>query len=288
MKLSFSDDPALSERLFDLLDAVFPGIRQVAQTARVLGASWESVSTPFICFEGDRAVSHVGVIELSLILMGRTVTVGSIHGVATHPDYRRRGFFRQIMKDVLQYCASSYETLILTTEHPEYFQLFGFRVVGEHLFTVRCETPGGAAGFRIINPQDDSDVALLHRLLETREPVSNVVGVVNEKAVFCFNEGWRPLYYSADLDVIVCLELEGTRLKLFDIVGPAVPSLAVLLERIPQRLDEVAICFSPDRLEVKAEATPYLLDHDGPSYLMARGPFAAEGQAFTLPRSART
>ena len=37
-----------------------------------------------------------------------------------------------------------------------------------------------------------------------------------------------------------------------------------------------------------AEVTPHVLDHGGPSYLMARGTFAAEAEPFTLPRSART
>jgi hypothetical protein len=64
--------------------------------------------------------------------------------------------------------------------------------------------------------------------------------------------------------------------------------LAAIVERVPYPVEEVAICFSPDRLAVNAEAKPYLFDHDGPSYLMVRGPFAAEGHAFTLPRSART
>jgi predicted N-acetyltransferase YhbS len=288
MKYSFSDNPALSERLFDLLDTVFPGVRQVAQNARALGAPWESVSTPFIHFEQGRAIAHVGVIELSLVLLGRTVTVGSIHGVATHPEARRRGHFRRLMEEVLQYCAGRYETLMLTTEHPEYFAPFGFRVVKEHLFTVKCDSAGGSDGFRLLDTSQTGDIALLHRLLETRQAVSQVVGAVNEKAVFCFNEGSRPLHYAADLDVIACLELEEGRLKLFDIVGPKIPPLARVLERIPQRLDEAAICFSADQLAVEAEATPYVLDHDGPSYLMVRGPFAAEGQPFTLPRSART
>jgi predicted N-acetyltransferase YhbS len=288
MKHSFSDNPALSERLFDLLDTVFPGVRQVAQNARALGAPWESVSTPFIHFEQGRAIAHVGVIELSLVLLGRTVTVGSIHGVATHPEARRRGHFRRLMEEVLQYCAGRYETLMLTTEHPEYFAPFGFRVVKEHLFTVKCDSAGGSDGFRLLDTSQTGDIALLHRLLETRQAVSQVVGAVNEKAVFCFNEGSRPLHYAADLDVTACLELEEGRLKLFDIVGPKIPPLARVLERIPQRLDEAAICFSADQLAVEAEATPYVLDHDGPSYLMVHGPFAAEGQPFTLPRSART
>lgn len=288
MRYSFSENPAISVRLFDLLDTVFPGVREVAENARRIGAAWESVSTPFIHFLDERAVSHVGIIELSLVLAGQPVTVGSIHGVATHPEYRRHGHYRRVMEEALQYGDERYETLILTTEHPEYFTPFGFRVIQEHVFTVSCAAPGNRTLLRLLDLQQKADAELLLRLLKSRAPISTVVGVSNETAVFCFNEGWRPLHYAADLDVIICLEMEGTRLKLFDVVGTAVPPLADLLEQIPQRITEVEICFAPDRLAPEARATPYLLDHDGPSYLMARGPFAAEAHAFTLPRSART
>jgi N-acetylglutamate synthase-like GNAT family acetyltransferase len=288
MKLSFSHNPVLSEGLFDLLDTVFPGVRRVAQNAKALGAPWESVSTPFVCFDSGRVVAHVGVIELSLVVLGQSTTVGTIHGVATHPQYRHRGYYRQLMEEVLQHCEPRYGTLILTTEHPEYFLPFGFRVVQEHLFTVQCNSTGIAHGCRLVNTQDVADVAMLHRLLEARKPVSTVVGVVKDKAVFCFNEGSRPLYYAPDLDVLICLELERTWLKLFDIVGANIPPLATILDQIPQPITEVAICFSADCLAVEAQANPYVFDHDGPSYLMVRGPFAAEGQTFTLPRSART
>lgn len=82
--------------------------------------------------------------------------------------------------------------------------------------------------------------------------------------------------------------MEGTRLKLFDVVGPKVPPLAALLECLPRGIDEIRICFSPDRIAAGAEPVPYVFDHDGPTYLLVRGPFAAEGHAFSLPRSART
>ena len=288
MKGSFSADPTLSQRVFDLLDVVFPGIPQVAQNARMLGASWESVSTPFVYLDRNQVISHVGVIEIPLVLHGQIVRVGSIHAVATHPTSRRRGYYGQLMKEVVQHCESRYETLILTTEHPEYFKPFGFRYVQEHLFTVQPQSTDGRNGLRLMNMKDANDITLLHRLLETREPVSNVVGVVQEKAVFCFNEGSRPLHYIPALDVMVCIEVEGTRLKLLDVVGPKIPTLAVLLEQMSQPIEEVVICFSADRLAVEAQMTPYIFDHDGPSYLMVRGPFAAENTLFTLPRSART
>jgi len=288
MQQSFANDPTLSQRLFNLLDTVFPGIRQVADNARILGAPWESVSTPFIICEGERVLSHVGVIELSLIVLGEKSTVGSIHGVATHPDYRRRSYYRQVVEEALRYCEQHYATQILTTEHPEYFEPFGLRVVQEHDFTVRLQSTGRGNGLRLLNLRDTQDIALLHRLLETRTPVSQIVGVIDEKAIFCFNEGSRPLYYAADLDMLLCLEQEGPHLTLFDVVGPRIPSLAAIVEHMPQAITEVTLCFSPDRLSVNAEAKSYLFEHDGPSYFMVRGPFAAEGQPFSLPRSAQT
>jgi predicted N-acetyltransferase YhbS len=288
VKGSFTDDPSLSEKIFELLDVVFPGLRGGALSIRSLGVPWESASTPFFYLKDGRVVSHVGVIEIPLVLMGQPVRVGSLHAVATHPGYRRRGYYGLLMEEALQECGKSYETLILTTENPEYYEPFGFRIVEEHCFQLRHHSPGDSDGLRLIDTQASRDVALLHRLLETREPVSRVVGVVNEKAVFCFNEGRRPLRYAEDLDAIVCMELDGARLRLFDVVGPKLPPLAELMERVPQGSDEVSFYFAPDRLAPEAKAKPYVLDHDGPSHLMARGPFAAEGHPFTLPRSART
>lgn len=287
MKGCFSAGPGLFLALFDLLDLVFPGIRRGAEGVRALGVSWESASTPFVRWEDRRIVSHVGVIPLPLVVMGRRVAAATLHAVATHPDYRRQGCFRQVMEEALAYCAGRYETLVLTTEHPEYYTAFGFRHVPEHRFTVRGGAPGGA-GARRLDLGNAADLALVHRLLAEREPVSQVVGVAGEKTIFLFNEGGRPLYYVASLDALLCLEREGTRLRLYDVVAPRMPPLGELLARLPWPVAEVDVCFSPDRLAVEAEAAPYLLDHDGPSYLMVRGPFAAEGLPFTLPRSART
>jgi hypothetical protein len=233
-------------------------------------------------------ISHVGVIELTLVVMGRTALVGSVHAVATHPDFRRRGHYRQLMEEVIRFSKDRFETLILSTENPEYYEPFGFRIVSEHRFTVRCESPGGAPGMRLLDIQQSKDRDLLFRLLETREPVSRIVGVVDDTVVFCFNEGTRPLWYAEDLDTVFCLEAHDRKLKLFDVLGTKVPNLAALLERFPEPIDEVTIYFAPDRLDVEATAVPYVPEHGGPSLLMARGPFAGEDQAFTLPRPART
>ncbi len=288
MRCSFADDPTLSPRLFTLLDRVFPGIGGAAAHARRLGGVWEEASTPFVHFENGEAVAHVGVIELPLILMGKEARVGSIHGVAAHPDHRRRGHYRKVMEEALEHCAGRFATLVLTTEHPEYFSPFGFREVREHRFILRGMGRNAPGGARLLDLSDSTDIALLNRLLETREPVSRVVGVGPEKAVFCVNEGRRPLHYLPDLDTLLCLELEGRVLRLFDVVSPRLPALDAIVARLPRPVDEVILHFSPDRMGVRARSEAYLLDHDGPSHLMVRGGFPPEGGPFTLPRPART
>ena len=288
MRGSFADDPGLVHRLMELLDSVFPGIRRGAAEAARMGAPWQSVSTPFVAVEGDRIVSHVGVIELPLVVRGQPVAVGSIHGVATHPECRHRGHYRRVMDEAIAYCDGRYETQILTTEHPEYFEPFGFRTVPEHLFRAPGRTGSGSDGARLLDTADPDDLALLHRLLATREPVSHTLGVVRERGVFCFNEGRRPLHSVPDLDVLLCLEREGATLTLFDVVGPRVPTLADVLARLPGPIATVILAFTPDRVAPGAESVPGPFDHDGPSILMVRGPFAVEGEPFCLPRSART
>ncbi|MBN3880624.1 MULTISPECIES: GNAT family N-acetyltransferase [unclassified Nostoc] len=284
-KQSFSDDPSLSDKLFDLMEVTFPGISSLAECARKLGASWETASTPFIRFHDHIAITHVGVLKIPMQIMGQRLTVGGVHGVATRAEYRRRGYYREVMEEVLGYCDRLYETLVLTTPQPEFYLPFGFRVVEEHIFKVKCYPTSSTYSFRILDFANIKDYTLLHRLLETRIPVSNIVGVVNEKPVFCVNEGSRPLYYAEDLDLIACMEIEDNRLHLFDLVTTQICPLKNILSKIPQSIEEVVIYFSPELLDVKdVQAFSHTFDE---TVLMVRGKFAAEGEKFMLPRSAR-
>ncbi|MBD2451750.1 GNAT family N-acetyltransferase [Nostoc sp. FACHB-152] len=284
-KRSFTADSNVSQQMFDLLEIVFSGITDVAEEIKKLGASWESASTPFIYFHNDIAISHVGVLEIPMQIMNSLTTVGGIHGVATHPEFRRQGYYRKVMEEVLSYCDQLYQTLILTTPNPEFYTPFGFRVIPEYRFQTQVKSPASSNGFRVLNTADRQDVELLHRLLETRSPVSHIVGIVNEKPVFCFNEGSRILSYAADLDLITCMNIEDNTLHLFDIVATHIPPLKEILSRIPDIITQVFIYFTPDRLELdNIQALPYQLED---TVLMVRGKFAAEGQKLMLPRSGR-
>jgi GNAT superfamily N-acetyltransferase len=293
-KQSYADNPRLKRQVFHLLETCFPGITQAEQESLALGHPWEKASTPFVYFQGERAITHVGVLELPLVVMEHTIHVAGIHAVGTRPEFRQRGYYRQVMTEVLQYCAPRYDTVLLTTGQPALYEPFGFRVLPEHIFVTARSAHRGTQGFRPLQTHVATALQVLRRLLEVRAPVSPILGVVREKAVFSFNARKLPLYYAADLDVIISFALEGTQLTLFDIVGFQIPTLDAILQRLPQPIDHVVTYFSPDRLQADFRAVPHTLmdppgalGGEGADFLMVRGPFAAEDRPFMLPRSAR-
>ncbi|MEA5574561.1 GNAT family N-acetyltransferase [Calothrix sp. UHCC 0171] len=180
--------------MFNLLDSAFPELElnALAEQARKLGGVWENVSIPFARTDDNGTlITHIGVLEIPMRIMGEDVIVGGIHAVCTHPEYRRRGYFREVMKEVLDYCDKRYDTLLLTTDQAGLYQPFGFRVIPEHSFKAKYNSLGGVNGMRSLNITNSDDVKLIHRLLETRTAVSNIVGVFNHKALFLVNECTR-------------------------------------------------------------------------------------------------
>ncbi len=283
---AYADDPALLRQVFELLDLAFPGDALPARerAARALGCCWDALSTPFVRFEGDRAVSHVGLLEIPLVLDGREQVVGGIHAVATHPERRRRGLYRSVMEEALAFADARYSTLVLTTGEPYLYQPFGFRVVDEARFVGPCAAPETPARTRLLERGRASDLALLHRLLETRAPVSLRYGVVRDHVVFGFDEAFSPLRYAEDLDALLVYEVQGTTLRLFDVVAREIPSLRKIAARVPEPLERAEVCFAPDRLRADLAPEPTRLDG---AYFMARGPFPVAAGSFMVPRSAR-
>lgn len=281
---SYGEDPGLERSLFDLLEACFPGIRSRASFMRRFGARWEEASTPFVHLAGTKAVSHVGVLSIPMMLMGRSVRVGGIHAVCTHPEHRRRGHYRRVMEEALDWCDERFETLLLSTDQPALYEPFGFRVVEEVVSSVDPPPTAGTDGLRRLDPDEPGDMALVDRLLREREPVSNVAGVVGERHIFAFHVPATPLYHLADLDLAVALHVRGTTLSLFDVVGRCVCSLAEILRRVPDEVRRVEIHFAPDRLTAGDAVQAKYACND---LLMLRGPFPPEGRPFMLPPTAR-
>ena len=287
-KNSFMETPQLIEPLFDLLETSFPGIGQARHNAQIMDVKWQSISTPFVIFENCIAKSHVGVLEIPLVVMGASLLVGATHAICTRPSDRRKGLFRKLMTDALGYCSSRYDTVILFTAQPELYEPFGFRVVKEHRFRFQVASKvdaNGDFGLRLLDKTVPNDLQLIHSLLNTRAPLSKVLGVGQEKGIFGFNESGRPLYYLEKLNLMVSMEVIGNELHLYDLIGPKICLFSEFMAALQQPVSEVLFYFSPDQLEVQALAEPHIVEGD--SNLMVKGPFACELEKFMVPRTAR-
>jgi predicted N-acetyltransferase YhbS len=154
---SYADDPTLGDRIFDLLETWFTGIGKRRRVAAQIGSLWERCSTPFVCERLGRILSHVGLLEMPYVIKGERHQLGGVHAVCTLESERSQGHYGRIMEELLEYCEGRFEALELGTEHPEYYEPFGFRVVPEHRFVARV-TRVGCGGFRPIDAMRKSDV----------------------------------------------------------------------------------------------------------------------------------
>ncbi len=281
---SYTEDPKLADRVFALLESWFTGIGARRREAARLGSLWEECSTPFVHEKDGQLISHVGLLEMPYVIKGERRRLGGVHAVCTLESERRRGHYRRIMEELLEFCDGRFETLELCTENPEYYEPFGFRIIPEQRFVADVAWVGGNGGFCAFDSTRSGELGRLDRLLTERVPVSELVGVFDEHDVFKFSQGGDALYYSEELDCFAVFEVSDSRLRLFDVVARELPSLEALLAQLAPAIGTVEFHFSPDRFDVDARPEPLQSDSD---YYMVRGPFAAEGEAFMVPPSAR-
>ena len=288
LAVDFADEPTLFPRVLELLGVVFGFVPEQVRAAEAIGLRWPEVSRPFAVTLGDAAgpvASHVGVLELPLIVQGRRVLAAGIHAVATHPEHRGQGLYRRAMEAALAYVDARFEVAILSTSEPAIYAPFGFREVAEQRFVGPAPTRDRPGAARPLDYSAREDVLRLHDLLAGREPVSRRFGLVGESAVFCFNQAKDPPRYAPSLDALLVCEIEAGTLRLYDVVAPRMPTLEQIVEVLPEPVEQVEVYFEPAVLQADLRPEPHVLDGD--DRLCVRGPLACEGTPFLWPRPTR-
>lgn len=291
----YEADPGLGDRVFELLERVFPGVGRGRANGVAFGVPWESVSTPFVVTDGERVVAHVGLMPLPFFINGRREVVGAVHGVATDPDLRGRGLFRSLMAQLLTFAADRFQTLTLTTAHPEYFRSFGFQVVPESIFRVAAPPVGGPAG-RLLDLGTPADRAVITSLIRRRAPLSPVLAAADDLGCWAFYEFGSEIRYDAALDVAVIAERREDSLAVFDLVAARPPSLADIVRIAGVKVQEVVFYFDPAaaiegcRVAAHDLAGGVWALEPGVTNLsfMVRGQWESAGRSLMLPRPARS
>lgn len=237
-----------------LFDDGFPGLSEKIAAAT---CPWEVVTEPFVAWDGDEAIGHVGVIAHRVQLAGAATEVAGIHAVVTRSDRRRAGVARRLLDEALAWADARFALAKLGTDVPDVYAPHGFRPAALHRFHV--EHAGGEARGRPLAPDE---WPWLEALLAERDPVSHRFSSLDPGWLVAIDLALQrrtvaDLILLEELGAVVDWELCDGVLRLHDVFARELPPLDELLARAP-RHERVELHVCPDRLapDARPEAMP--------------------------------
>jgi predicted N-acetyltransferase YhbS len=263
---------ALKRLVADVFDLDITPLDRLGHDPSVVSFGWWR--------DGD-LVANVSLYRQTLTLMGERVDAFGVQSVATRPEWRRRGLFRDLMTRALAYADARCRLVLLTTGTPALYRPFGFRPIAETWFAGPVEPGGCPPDHRRLSLASNADLALVRALFRRRVAVSDLCAATDHPALFLLKAATHDeiaLVHLPGLDAIVAVETpEPDVLVLRDIVAAAIPPLAAIVAALGGAATRARVLLTPDKLawaptETTRAATGW----------MARGPYAADGRPIML------
>jgi predicted N-acetyltransferase YhbS len=162
----------------DLLDGVFRRSRGITDQSMLTDfplvlapANWRNGR---VVYQDDRLVAHAALWRREAVIHGQRLVIGVLACVATHPDYRHRGFAAQaVMSLQAQMAEEDYDLGLLWTGVPDFYRKLNWEPVGRLGTTIALApdrlAQAGPADVAIarLEPQQAGAVYELHE----REPI---------------------------------------------------------------------------------------------------------------------
>ena len=262
---------ALGSLIRDTFGIEISSLDRLGHDPSVLAFGWWS---------GEHLVANVSVYERQLWLCGRRVKAFGVQSVATRPDWRNRGLFRDLFGRALAYADQRADLIVLSTGTPDLYRRFGFRQIEEVRFG--SETPAGTLSedCRELSLERDDDLSLIAQAFAHREPTSLLASACDHPALFMLKAKLTPeikLFHLEKLNAVVAIKQNEFSLTILDIVAARMPSVAQIVGALGFTGLRTEVHLTPERLSWQPEEKE-VVDNG----YMVRGRFAPEGQAFML------
>lgn len=286
MIADYTNNPQLFERCINLIDEVFPGCKEFALQGIKYKASWPDGSIPFIVEKDGEIIAHAGVWPLTFMLNGKEHQTASIHGVCVKPEHRGKGYYKQLMQEVMQYVDNHYDSSILFTVKPYLYKSYFYKaMLPEYDFMVsdKIRFNPKNSDLRILSLENSDDLNLVHQLLSNRVPLSNQLSVIhkNGNALFVLNTLHKSLHYSEKLNTIIIFEIINNTLYIKEVVSQKQHQFSDIIELIPTPFDKIILQFCPDNFLDEKDYAPILA---GPECcIMVSEKFSFTGKYFRYP-----
>lgn len=204
---------------------------------------WDNDYRPFSLFAADgRIVASVCIYCMRMVVAGHQTAVGQISSMGVLPELRRQGLGRQLTDMALRWASEQghkFFMLFSSEEALPFYRAQGFTMTAEHTPVLRlmgersraANTDPATFEVRALDMTQPADRTLLYRLASERCPISQQLGVLNERLLM-FRALLPPrgsaAHYIPSLDVAVLFRRREGVLTVYDIVGPRVPAFTEL------------------------------------------------------------
>lgn len=289
MNLTFRDDYWESSDLRKKLILFVNEIFGLDLTIWDKAGFWDRKYRPFSFFEGDRIVSSLCIYSMDMTILGKKCLVAQVSAVATDPEYRRRGLNLELTRKAIEWAERDHDFFFLfaNEEAFPFYKKCGFRQVDEYKQRLTLTGKPPEKGAVRLETSNSANLDMIYDLASNREPVSNVLGVMNEKLFmfWCLYVLRDSIYYIADLDTLVLYERKNGLLTIFDIVGRHVPTFSELYPYISDESDTaVEFMFMTDRIDPGAVEHIKVKVEENGTHLY--GKFPLEHTRFIFPYTA--
>jgi GNAT superfamily N-acetyltransferase len=285
MIADYAKDPELFDRCLHLLNEIFPGCKEYALNGMKYKASWAESSTPFIIEEQGEIIAHVGVWPITLMLNGEKHRGASIHGICVRPEYRGKGYFKQLMQEAMDYVEDHFDSALLFTEKPYLFQNYPYKIMlpeYDFMLTKNIKKSTKKSDLRLLNLDAQQDLSIVHQLLHSRVPLSDIFSIIDGKGLFILNALHKNIYYSENLNTIVIFEIKEGILYISEIICEKQQKISDIISMIPGDFEKVILQFCPDRFLDEEDYTAKLAAPE--SCVLTSSQFAFKGKYFRYPQ----
>jgi GNAT superfamily N-acetyltransferase len=227
---------------------------------------WDNKYRPFSFFDNDIVVSNVCVYSMEMVVQGNFSRVAQISAVGTLPEYRRQGLSKELIEKATKWAGSRHDFFYLFADRGAYplYAKLGFTLVDEYKSRIQLAGETARPGSVKLDVARKGQLDLVYRYALDRAPVSETLGVLNDKLFmyWCLYGLRDYIYHIPDLDILVLYKRENSLVTVYDIIGSEIPLFSDIYPYLADERDAAAeFLFMPDRLNLNSVEAVKIEDH---------------------------
>lgn len=239
---------------------------------------------PYSCVLDGKIIANASISFLDLIMNNEPKKAIQIGTVMTAKAYRNKGLSKLLLERIIAENEDQCDFIYLFANDKvlNFYPKFGFKKIAEKSYTLDARSVlKQTAKIKFLHPDIPDDRKIITRLMENRKPVSNILGVVNDKWPLSTSTldrycDFLDRYYLVEDNVLVLARRSAGVLDLYDIISHHEISLDDIVEKmVTDRDQKVEFHFIPELKKYKARASIAVWEDDT-LFVRSKQPFDYE------------